>query len=212
MNLLYKELALAAHPTLFVFTALGCLVLVPSYPYTVIVMFGCLAPYITFQYARETNDAWYTALLPVTKREIVRGKCALIVCAQLAQLGISIPFALLRRALEIPNNPVGLDPTVAWYGCSLLLYAVFDWIFLPAFYRSGYRAGRAFLIAMPPVLLLMTALEVLVHFPALAWLDSYASADQLRQLPILAVGAAVYAGSVVLAGRIAANRFEQVNL
>ena len=52
MKLLYKELALAAHPTSIV------------YPYTVIFMFGCLAPYLTFQYARETNDLWYTGILP----------------------------------------------------------------------------------------------------------------------------------------------------
>ena len=59
MKLLYKEWALAAHPTLYIFTLLGCLVMVPAYPYTVIFMFGCLAPYITFTYARETNDAAY---------------------------------------------------------------------------------------------------------------------------------------------------------
>ena len=72
MKLLYKELMLAAHPTSIVFAFLGCLVVVPAYPYTVIFMFGCLAPYITFLYARETNDAWYTAILPVTKRESVK--------------------------------------------------------------------------------------------------------------------------------------------
>ena len=31
-------------------------------------------PYITFLNARETNDVWYTAVLPVTKRESVLGK------------------------------------------------------------------------------------------------------------------------------------------
>lgn len=69
MTLLYKEMRLVAHPTSIVFAFLGCLVLVPSYPYSVIFMFGCLAPYITFLNTRETNDGWYTAVLPVTKRE-----------------------------------------------------------------------------------------------------------------------------------------------
>ena len=40
MKLLYKELALAAHPTTIIFAFLGCLVTVPAYPYTVIFMFG----------------------------------------------------------------------------------------------------------------------------------------------------------------------------
>ena len=77
MTLLYKEMRLAAHPTSIVFAFLGCLVLVPSYPYSVIFMFGCLAPYITFLNARETNDVWYTAVLPVTKRESVLGNACL---------------------------------------------------------------------------------------------------------------------------------------
>lgn len=34
MKLLYKEFALAAHPSLFIFTFLGCLVIVPAYPYS----------------------------------------------------------------------------------------------------------------------------------------------------------------------------------
>ena len=107
MTLLYKEMRLVAHPTSIVFAFLGCLVLVPSYPYSVIFMFGCLAPYITFLNARETNDVWYTAVLPVTKRESVLGKCLLVVFFQLFQLLFSIPFALLRNTMNIANNPVG---------------------------------------------------------------------------------------------------------
>ena len=41
MTLLYKELRLAAHPASLVFACLGCLVLVPAYPYSVIFLFGC---------------------------------------------------------------------------------------------------------------------------------------------------------------------------
>ena len=36
MVLLYKELRLAAHPSSIVFSFLGCLVLVPAYPFSVV--------------------------------------------------------------------------------------------------------------------------------------------------------------------------------
>ena len=114
---------------------------------SVIFMFGCLAPYITFLSARETNDAWYTAVLPVTKRESVLGKCLLVVFFQLFQLLFSVPFALLRNFLNIANNPVGLDATVAWYGFGFIVYAVFDFIFLTTFYKSGYKVGKSFVFA-----------------------------------------------------------------
>lgn len=212
MTLLYKELRLAAHPTSIVFAFLGCLVLVPAYPYSVIFLFGCLAPYITFVNARETNDLWYTAVLPVTKRESVLGKCLLVACFQLFQLLFSLPFALLRNALKIANNPVGLDATVAWYGFGLLLYAVFDLVFLTAFYRSGYKVGIAFLQASIPMVVLMAATEATAHIPALAWMDSRQPEHLFRQLPILAVGMVCYGALIPLAYRISVKHFEQVDL
>lgn len=212
MKLLYKEWGLAAHPTLFIFPALGCLAIVPAYPDTVIFMFGCLAPFITFTFARENNDAWYTATLPVTKRAIVQAKCLLIVTAQLGQLVISVPFAVLRGVLHIGNNPVGIDPTIAWYGFGLIIFAVFDLVFFPAFYKSGYKAGKAFVIAFLPVVVLMAAAEACGHIPALSWMDSIAPGDLLRQLPILMVGIIFYAGCLYAAYRAASKRFEWVDL
>lgn len=212
MTLLYKDIRLAAHPSSIVFSFLGCLVLVPAYPYSVIFLFGCLAPYLTFMNARETNDAWYTAILPVTKRDIVLGKCLLVVSFQLFQLLISIPFAMLRNALHIANNPVGLDATVAWYGFGLIVYAVFDLVFLSTFYKSGYKAGIAFILGSIPMVILMIAVEAIGHIPSLAWLDSTQPELLLRQLPILAVGILCYAVLLALAYRISVKRFDQVDL
>ena len=212
MTLLYKEMRLVAHPTSIVFSFLGCLVLVPAYPYSVVFMFGCLAPYITFVNARETNDAWYTAILPVTKRESVRGKCLLIVSMQLFQLLFSIPFALLRHALHIENNPVGLDATLAWYGFGLLVYAVFDLVFFPAFYKNGYKAGKAFIFASIPMVLLMFTVEAVAHIPELSWLDSYQPQHMLMQMPVLAVGILCYTVFLFLAYRMSVKRFNRVDL
>ena len=41
-ELLYKELRLAAHPSLYVFMCMGALLLIPAYPYSVVFFFGCL--------------------------------------------------------------------------------------------------------------------------------------------------------------------------
>ena len=212
MKLLYKELRLAAHPASLVFACLGCLVLVPAYPYSVIFLFGCLAPYITFLHARETNDAWYTAVLPVTKRESVLGKCLLVLVFQVFQLVFSVPFAHLRPALHIANNPVGLDATAAWYGMGFFVYGVFDLVFLTAFYKNGYKVGQAFLLAAIPMALLMTATEAAAHLPALAWMDSCQPEHLRMQLPVLAAGIACYGVLLLLAYRISAKRFEQVDL
>ncbi len=212
MTLLYKEIRLAIHPTSIVFAFLGCLVLVPAYPYSVIFMFGCLAPYITFLNARETNDAWYTAILPVTKRESVLGKCLLIVSVQIFQLLFSVPFALLRNAFNIENNPVGLDATLAWYGFGLIVYSVFDLVFFPSFYKNGYKAGKAFILASIPMAVLMVGLESVAQIPGFAWLDSCKPKDLMMQLPVFFVGIICYLTFLSLAYRISVKYFDRVDL
>ena len=175
-------------------------------------MFGCLASCITFLNAQETNDVWYTVVLPLTKRESVLGKCLLVVFFQLFQLIFSIPFVFLRNILNIANNPVGLDATVAWYGFGLFLYAVFDLIFLAAFYKNGYKVGKSFIFAAIPMVLLIVAIEAAAHIPALVWMDSYQPKHLLIQLPILIAGIICYGVFVPLAYRISAKRFEKVDL
>lgn len=211
-NLLYKELKLAAHPNLFVFTALGALVLIPSYPYGVVFLFGCLGPYITFMYGRETNDIYYTALLPVKKSDTVRSKCGLMVLAQMVQLLISLPFAFLRVQIMPDGNPAGIEANVAYYGFGLMVYALFNVIFLTQFFKTAQKVGKAFLLAVIPATVLTAVMEVIVHFPGFGWLDSVASADLLRQLPILLAGAVVYAVAMPLACRVSAKRFAAVDL
>lgn len=212
MKLLYKELRLAAHPTLFVFPLLGALVIVPSYPYAVIFLFGCLAPFITFLFARENNDSWYTAVLPIQKRDVVKAKCMLIMLVQLGQMLISLPFAIIRVAVNIPNNPVGMDANPAWYGMGLIIFSLFNLIFFPAYYRSGYKAGRSFLLALIPVVLGIVLTEGIVHVPNMSWLDSTTPLDMVRQLPIFIIGCLCYILCMLLAYSIAARRFERVDL
>lgn len=211
-NLLYKELRLAAHPNLFIFTLLGVLVIVPAYPYGMVFIFGCLAPYITMMYGRETNDIYYSALLPVPKRDVVKAKCLLFVTAQITQVLISLPFAFLRVWILPDGNPAGIEANVAYYGFGLIIYALFNFIFLTEFFKTAYKAGRAFLLAVIPAVVVMTVMEVLSHIPPFAWLDSVQTTDLLRQVPILCVGVVVYLIANISAYHIAARRFEVVDL
>ena len=89
-NLLYKELRLAAHPTLFVFILLGALVLIPSYPYTTVFLYASLAVYHRLLRPRN-NDVYYTALLPLKKVAVVQGKIYLTLFSQLATCSCPFP-------------------------------------------------------------------------------------------------------------------------
>lgn len=136
----------------------------------------------------------------------------LIISIQLFQLLIAVPSVFLRKILEVENNPVGMDATLAWFGFGLMIYGVFDLVFFPAYYKNGYKAGKAFVIAAIPMLMMMVAAEGSVRIPQLAWLDSYAPADLMRQVPILLIGILCYGGFVTLAYIISVKRFEHVDL
>lgn len=211
-ELLYKELRLAAHPSLYIFMCMGALLLIPAYPYSVVFFFGCLGLFQSFMFDRETRDVFYTALLPRPKRDAVKGKLLLAVFAQLVQLTLSLPFAFLRTLYLPQGNPVGMEPNAAWYGFGLMVYGIFNLVFFAQFYKTAYKAGVSFLIALIPVTLGIIAIESSVHFPGMGWLDGMDGASLARQVPILLAGIAVYAAANALAYRVGARRFERVDL
>ena len=211
-NLISKELKLAAHPTLFIFMLLGSFVMLPSYPYSVVLMFACLGPFISIFYARETNDSYYTALLPLKKSDAVKGKILMTVVAQIGQILISIPFSIYKIVNSLPKNPVGIESNVTYYGIAFIIFAVFNFIFFTQFYKSAFEVGKAFVIASIPTLLIMFAMEAISHIDKLSWMNSVESNQLLKQVPILILGIIVYIISIFMTYKISAKRFEKVDL
>ena len=83
------------------------------------------------------------------------------------------------------GNAVGMEPNVTLFAAALLLYALFNGIFLPVFYKTAYKVGTAFLKAIIPTSLAMVACEALVHFPGMGFLEDCTAVGQLRLLPLL---------------------------
>lgn len=211
MNLLYKELRLAAHPTLCIFILLGCLVMAPNYPYSTIFLYGCLAPYITFCNGREQRDIAFTAALPIKKSDVVKGKYMLFIMAELLQIVVSMLFATLRIQFGI-HTILGMEVNVTYYGFGFLIFAVFNLLFFTNFYKDAYRVGRSFIIAIFPTLLLMIVMECMAHIPVLSWLNSSDTSYYVYQLPILGFGILCYTLMNLIAYRISIKRFERVDL
>lgn len=210
-KLLYKELRLAVHPSLFIFLFMGALVLIPGYPYSMMFFFGVLGIFQSLMYARETRDIYFTALLPIPREDVVKSKMLLAAFAQLAELVISLPFAFLRT-LYLDGNPVGMEANAAFYGCGFIIFGLFNLVFFPVFFKTAYKAGVAFLLALIPATLGILFVEASVHVPGLEWLDGLTPELLFRQLPLLAAGIIVYAVTWVLAFKISVKRFQKVDL
>lgn len=208
-----KQLRLVCHPMTWAFCLFGSMFLIPNYPYTVVFFYVTLGLFFSFMNGREQRDADFTALLPVRKSDMVRVNVWFCVAVEVTTLLLGVPFACISARIN-PNgtNVVGLDCNVALFAAGFVLFAVFNSVFLPAFYRTGYKVGISYLKAVIPMALVMVLCEALPHFPMLEWLNDTSMAANVRQLPLLAVGVLLYAVCTWLACRGAITRYEKVDL
>ena len=147
------------------------------------------------------------------KRDAVKAGCLFTVLIELTSLVLLAPCCLLAARLQPgKDNLVGLDPNLALLAAGFLLYALFNAVFLPSFYKNGYKVGVAFVKATIPMALLMLVMEALPHIPGLTWLDDMDAATQLRLLPVLIGGILIYTGCTLLTFRAAARAYEKVDM
>ena len=212
-TLLYKQLRLACHPMTPVFCLSGIMLLIPNYPYSVAFFYVTLGLFFTFLNMREQKDIYYSALLPLRKRDTVRAAVAFTVLVELLSVVITALFCLLSAKLQpSKDNAVGMDANLMLLGAGFVLYGVFNLVFFVCLYRSGYKVGAAYLKANLALWPMMLLAEALPHFPSLMWLNRVDAQASLRQIPILLFGIAVFAVLTILAYRRSARLYERVDL
>lgn len=214
-NLLYKEFKLAAHPTTYIFLLLGAMLMIPSYPYYVAFFYTCLGVFFIFLSGRENKDIYYTVSLPVRKRDAVKARCWMVAIIEVSQLILSIPFAIIGAKINpAGGNQAGIEANVAFYGFVLIMFALFNSIFFPSFYKTAYKIGFGFLIGGIAIGIYIPAIEVAVQVikPLKDYLDTTDPAMMIKQLPILFLGIAIYALTMFLSYKRAAKNFEKVDL
>ena len=214
MTLLKKEWKLVMMPVPLLFLLLSALLLVPNYPYYVTFFYTTLGIFLMLQSARENRDLYYMAMLPITKREMVKARFLLILSVELLQMLVCIPFLFLRAGYANLKNAVGIEANVAFLGLALVMLGLFNRIFFPMHYKNAYDLGKPFLISSIVLAIYVFVMEAAQHvLPYLKDVcDSYAASDQLRQLPVLFGGAIVFALLTPRSYRLSVSHFEQADL
>jgi hypothetical protein len=213
-NLLAKEFKLSVHVTSYLFLLLSPMLLIPNYPYYVVFFYQTLGIFFMFMNGNITNDVFFTALLPVRKRDAVKARLVTVVLFELLQIAVCIPFAVLRNTLIPMENAAGMEANVALFGLVLVLYGVFNLVFLPAFYKTAYKTGTPYLYACSAMVVFVIATEAAVNLvPVLkASLDTVSPVFLPQQLMVLAAGVVLFAGMTFFAYTQSAKRFEQLDL
>lgn len=210
-NLLYQEWKLVALPVVYVFMSFCLMLLIPGYPYTINFFYTCLALFMSIQTARENRDVLYMVMLPIAKKDIVKARYLFVLTVELSQILLCVPVAIIRGTLLTYENLAGIEPNIAFFALSFLLFAAFNAVFLGGYFRDVQKVGVAFIKAAAAAFLVILMGEASVHVSRAVqgscfW-DSMRASDQLRQLPLLAASLLVFAGVTALRYRADVRNF-----
>lgn len=212
--LLYKEWKLALHPATLLFLCLAAMLMIPNYPYYVTFFYMTLGIFFICLGGRENHDLFYTMSLPVRKRDVVRARILFCVQLELAQVALSIPFAVLRNRMELPGNQAGMDANVALFGLALVMLGIFNLVFFSRYYRKPDAVGRAFLcgsIALMLFVLVAEGATFVVPFVR-DRLDTPDPQNLGAKLCVLAGGIVIYALCTGLVCKRSEAAFEKLDL
>lgn len=228
-NLLYKELRLCVPPFVFFYLGFAFMVLIPSYPYLVAFFFICNATMYIFTQGQANGDFEFSALLPISKRDIVRARYLAVALLQMLFLVLCTGLIFVHAYLPpagLAGNPAGLDASLTLLGAGLILMGLYNATTVPAFFKNEPKYSRVILASLFIKFGYIIAVEatavVSASFcetvPLFDWietnLDCFPSTPGAwtAQLAALLLGAAGYLALTLFGYRRAAKIFDRVNL
>ena len=213
--LLKKEMRLSALLT-YLFIGFAFMTLLPGYPILCGVFFITLGIFQNFQSARESNDIVFSALLPVAKRDVVKGKYQFCIFIELCGSFLMAVLTLVRMTIlsgsAVYQQNAMMNANPFFLGTVLLIFGMFNLIFLGGFFRTAYGIGKPFVIYIIVCFLITGIEETLHHIPGLEALNASGSDHIALQLSTLLAGILAYALLTYLSYNKSCRRFEMIDL
>ncbi len=214
--LLKKETRLSALRLTYLFIGFAAMTLLPSYPILCGVFFITLGIFQSFQSAREANDIVYSALLPVAKHDVVKGKYLFVMLIELCGFAVMAILTVLRMTV-LADSPVYrqnalMNANPFYLGTALVIFGIFNAIFVGGFFKTAYLIGKPFLIYIIAAFLTIMAAEALHHIPGLEALNAFGFDRIGLQLVLLLCGALLYAVMTFASYKKACADFEKIDL
>lgn len=215
-NILRKEMKLSASVLSYLFILFGLMFFLPGYPILCGAFFVTLGIFQSFQSAREANDIVFSALLPIAKRDVVKGKylfvCLIEICAlALMTLAVVLRMTVFSDSVVYRGNAL-MNANFFALGVAFLLFGLFNWIFVGGFFRTAYKFARPFVSFIIVTFLVIFIAEALHHVPGLERLNAFGTEAPGLQLGCLAIGVLLYVVTTLLSCRSACEHFEKIDL
>ena len=204
-NIMRKEMILSASPLSYLFILFGLMFFLPGYPVLCGAFFVTLGIFQGFQYAREANDIVFSSLLPISKKDVVKGKflfvCFIEACSLILMLFSSfIRMTFLSQAAVYRANAL-MNANLFAVGGAFLIFGLFNVIF-----------GRPFITHIIVSFLVIGILETLHHVPGLEAVNAFGFDSFGLQLVMLLAGLAAFLIMTALSYKTACRNFEMIDL
>ena len=215
-KILLKEMNLSASILSYVFIVFGLIFLLPGYPVLCGAFFTTLGIYQSFQNTRETNDILFSALLPISKEDVVRGKYLFVCLIELCSALLMTLIAVLRMTV-FADSPVYRENALMnangfALGTAFVLFGLFNAIFVGGFFRTVYRIGKPFIIYIVVNFVVIAVAEALHHFPGLSALNAFGTDAFGLQMGLLILGMSIYVVLTYISFRKSCSRLERIDL
>ena len=215
-NILLKEVKLSASLLSFLFIPFGLMFLLPGYPILCGVFFVTLGIFQSFQNAREANDMVFSALLPISKRDVVKGKylftCTIELCSGLLMtLAVALRMTVFSDAAVYRSNAL-MNGNLFALGMAFVGFGLFNLIFVGGFFKTAYKFGRPFVGYIITVFLMIGIAEALHYIPGFGFLNAFGMEYFAVQLLLMGLGVVFYLAVTLLSYQKACKRFEKIDL
>lgn len=194
--LLRKETRLAALLLTYLFIAFAAMTMLPGYPILCGSFFVSLGIFQSFQSAREANDIVYSALLPVAKRDVVKGKYQFAMLIEFTAFALMALLSCVRMTVladaPIYRQNALMNANPFFLGVTLLLFGLFNAIFIGGFFKTSYNIGVPFVMYSVVAFLVIGIAEVLHHIPGLELLNAFGFDFIALQLVLFAAGVLLF--------------------
>lgn len=214
--MLKKEMRLSALVLTYLFIGFGTMTMLTGYPILCGVFFITLGIYQSFRNAREANDIVYSALLPVAKRDVVKGKYQFVMLIELCGFALMTILTVLRMtvlkdaAVYRANALMNANPF--FLGAALFVFGLFNLIFLGGFFKTAYSLGKPFVIYTIAAFTVIGLAEALHHFPGMQALNAFGFDHIVLQMILMLGGVGLYILMTLLSYRKACAAFEKIDL
>lgn len=214
--LLRKEMRLTSLVLTYLFIAFAFMTLIPGYPILCGVFFMTLGIFQSFQSAREANDIVFSALLPVPKTDVVKGKFIFTLFIELCGLAIMTILVLVRmtvwsNATVYTNNKL-MNANFVFLAFAFFLFGLFNMIFLGGFFKTAYKLGKYFVIHIVVTFFVISIAEALHFIPGLEAVNAFGFDSIGLQATALVVGALLFVGLTLISYKKSCKNFEKIDL